>query len=93
MSYYREGERAELVCTAVAVEEHQKPFWWKEHNNGSITLCTIPEYELNNTFEQSACRWTTTLTIPYFTSDNVGKYHCTVETDGVSRTLRLDGEL
>ena len=89
---YRKGDSVELLCTAVAVEQHQQPFWWKEHDDGPMTLCTMPEYILNSSFEKSACRWTTVLTIPEFVSENTGIYHCTSGYDGTNTTLHLDGE-
>ena len=81
-----------LVCTAVAVEEHEKPFWWREHENESMSICSRPQYGLDSSFESLACRWTTDLTITDFSEDKAGVYHCIDGTDGVNITLQVDGK-
>lgn len=84
-----EGENVQLVCTAVAVEQHEQPFWWKEDANRSMTPCERPQYMLNNSFDKSACRWTTVLTIPSFSQENEGTYHCGVSNFSNNQTLHL----
>ena len=83
----------QLACTAVAVEAHEQPFWWREHDDGSMTICNRSQYMLNSTFERSACRWTTELTIPDFNRDSAGLYHCGIGDNSINITLSLDGEL
>lgn len=85
----------QLVCTAVAVEFHEQPFWWKQHPNGTIDPHPIarPEYMLNNSFEESACRWTTVLTIPHLSQENTGNYHCRLGENYDNFTLYLNGML
>lgn len=83
----------QLVCTAVAVEPHEQPFWYKEHANGSMTPCSRQEYIINNSFEMSACRWTTVLTIPHLSQENTGTYHCRLGYNFDNFTLYLNGML
>lgn len=90
---YKEGESVPLVCTAVAVEHHEQPFWWKEHANGTMTLCSRQQYMLNNSFEMSACRWTTVLTIPHLSQENTGNYHCRLGNNSDNFTLYINGML
>ena len=89
VSQHREGDRVELVCTAVAVEKHEQPFWYQ---NGSTTPCTSPDYQLQSWFDESACRWNTILTISEFSEESAGIYHCTVGQHGRNTTLHLDCE-
>ena len=89
ISTHSEGERVEIVCTAVAVDRHEQPFWY--HDGPSPTPCTSPNYQLSSRFEESACQWTTVLTLPDFKNDSAGSYICSVGRHGNNITLLLEG--
>ena len=71
----------------MAVDRYEQPFWYK---NG--VPCTKQHYELINTYEKSACRWTTELTIHEFSNEFAGLYGCTVGDYGANTTLHLNSK-
>ena len=81
-----------LTCTAVAVEVHEQPYWWIEQN-GTFELCATPLYSLNNSFEVSACKWTTSLSIHNFSRVTAGNYYCGFGGHLTNKTLQIEGTL
>lgn len=88
---YEEGSKVVFTCTAVAVEEHEQPYWWVEQNS-IFTICTSPVYIINSSFEKLACKWTSILTIINFNEDHTGNYYCGFGSYTQNKTLFLESK-
>ena len=80
----------EITCTAMAVEQHEQPYWWIE-KNGTYELCTSPLFSIVNSFQVSSCKWTTVLTIMNFSQITSGNYYCGFGDHVTNKTLLVQG--